>query len=185
MVVNVKKTVLGLSGAAALLLLSSGEAWAGGPPVTTTLTSSKSSIYQNETLTLNATMTGSGNYTDCGTANPQQSTQYATEGGTLLCSKAFTSEQLGPSDYRYTAEACTVRGADLPVGVTTVVAQLNSGYCSNAGGQTANRVNITVLAGNAPVSVPTVGEWTMWGLAGLLLIGGGMFASRRFKATQA
>jgi hypothetical protein len=37
----------------------------------------------------------------------------------------------------------------------------------------------------APTPVPTVGEWTMWGLTGLLLIGGGVFASRRFRATTA
>ncbi|MNS42632.1 hypothetical protein D3C72_750150 [compost metagenome] len=37
----------------------------------------------------------------------------------------------------------------------------------------------------APTAVPTMSEWTLWGLAGLLLIGGGVFASRRFRATAA
>ncbi|MGO4410795.1 MULTISPECIES: IPTL-CTERM sorting domain-containing protein [unclassified Brevundimonas] len=35
----------------------------------------------------------------------------------------------------------------------------------------------------APTAVPTTSEWTLWGLTGLLLIGGGVFASRRFRAT--
>lgn len=36
----------------------------------------------------------------------------------------------------------------------------------------------------APAAVPTVGEWTLWGLAGLLLIGGGAVASRRFRVAR-
>lgn len=37
----------------------------------------------------------------------------------------------------------------------------------------------------APTAVPTTSEWTLWGLTGLLLIGGGVFASRRFRTTAA
>lgn len=42
----------------------------------------------------------------------------------------------------------------------------------------------TLVVNAAPTAVPTVGEWTMWGLAGLLLIGGGAVASRRFNIAR-
>ena len=50
----------------------------------------------------------------------------------------------------------------------------SSAICINSTGTATHTVNA------APTAVPTVGEWTMWGLAGLLLIGGGTVASRRF-----
>lgn len=36
---------------------------------------------------------------------------------------------------------------------------------------------------NAAAIVPTVGEWTMWGLASLLLIGGAVMLARRTRQT--
>ncbi|HEY1073430.1 hypothetical protein [Brevundimonas sp.] len=53
-----------------------------------------------------------------------------------------------------------------------------NGICANSAGTASHTVNA------APAAVPTVGEWTMWGLAGLLLIGGGMVASRRFNIAR-
>ncbi|WP_298160482.1 hypothetical protein [Brevundimonas sp.] len=34
---------------------------------------------------------------------------------------------------------------------------------------------------NTAVAVPTVGEWTLWGLTGLLLLGGAVVLARRSR----
>lgn len=181
-----KKSVATLSGAALALLLSAGQSMAGSVSLTTYLATSKTTIYQNETLTLNAALHTTDNAQDCSTGFPPQQVVYkAAGGGADLCRKGFTREQIGTSLWEYRAEACTVSGAGLPLGINTLVAEISSGYCTNIPGQTNDRVQVTVLAGNAPAAVPTTSEWTLWGLTVLLLIGGGVFASRRFRATAA
>lgn len=177
-----KKSVAILSGAALALLLSAGQSLAGGASLTTTLTTSKTTIYQNETLTLDATLLGTGNSSSC-VAGHQ--ILYKDTAGATLCSKNFSGVQTGPFDWEYTAEQCAVNGSDLLVGSNNLKAEVAGGYCGNVPGQTADQVQVTVLAGNAPAAVPTTSEWTLWGLTGLLLIGGGVFASRRFRATAA
>lgn len=61
------------------------------------------------------------------------------------------------------------------------VVVIAGGICT--AGASSGSISHTVNA--APAAVPTVGEWTLWGFTGLLLIGGGVFASRRFRATAA
>lgn len=180
-----KKSVATLSGAALALLLSAGQSMAGSVSLATYLATSKTTIYQNETLTLNAALHTRDNAQDCSTGFPPQQVVYKVAGGADLCREGFTREQIGPSLWEYRPEPCTVSGAGLPLGINTLVAEISSGYCTNVPGQTNNWVQVTVLAGNAPAAVPTTSEWTLWGLTGLLLIGGGVFASRRFRATAA
>ncbi len=57
----------------------------------------------------------------------------------------------------------------------------NSGV-GGTSGCTANGAPTYVQTVNAAVvSVPTVGEWTMWGLAGLIALGGGVVLARRSR----
>lgn len=180
--VIMKKAVGVLSGAVVAFLLSAGPSLAGGAALQTTLTTSKATIYQNETVDLNATLTGINNSSDC---SPTTVLEYKKSSGGVLCSVNLTGTQESTYKWSYVAGVCQVRGDQLAVGLNTLMADVNSSYCYSPGGQAASQVQVTVLAGNAPVAVPTTSEWTLWGLTGLLLIGGGVFASRRFRATAA
>ena len=85
-------------------------------------------------------------------------------------------------DGRRRGHLCDKR-SELKPGARTVrsVVVIAGGICT--AGASSGSISHTVNA--APAAVPTVGEWTLWGFTGLLLIGGGVFASRRFRATAA
>ena len=175
------KSVAMLSGAALALLLSAGPSLAGGAVVSVDVTAPRSTIYSNESVIVSATLTSDGNNTDCSSG---QQVDFKAQ-GQLLCRKSLTSTPAAAGAWNYTVEPCTVNGSDLNIGSNTIVAELTSGYCFNDTNHAGRQLSMTVLPGNAPAAVPTTGEWTLWGLTGLLLIGGGVFASRRFRATAA
>lgn len=83
-----KKSVATLSGAALALLLSAGQSMAGSVSLATYLATSKTTIYQNETLTLNAALHTRDNAQDCSTGFPPQQVVYKVAGGRTYAGKA-------------------------------------------------------------------------------------------------
>lgn len=159
----IKKTAAGLAAGATLaLFMSASAAQAGGPNITVAPNPSVA----GQSVTLSSINFGGGcsgtnvEFKDTtGGANKVLCNALVSAGGAVSCSTNLLTD----------AGARTITGV-----VTT------PGPCV---GRTGFAATQTVNA--APTAVPTVGEWTMWGLAGLLLIGGGVFASRRFRATAA
>lgn len=71
--------------------------------------------------------------------------------------------------------AATCSAAFATAGPRTVQVSGTYGGCPTMG--TVNYVHTV----NGVAAVPTVGEWTMWGLAGLIALGGGVVLSRRAR----
>lgn len=159
----IKKTAAGLAAGAALaLFMGAGVAQAGGPSMT--VTPNPSVAGQSVTLSSNnfGAMCSGDNveFKDTtGGANKVLCNATVSAGGAVSCSTNLLTDTGGR----------TISGV-----VTT------PGPCVGASSFAALQ---TVNA--APAAVPTTSEWTLWGLTGLLLIGGGVFASRRFRATAA
>lgn len=162
------KSVAMLSGAVLALLLSAGPSLAGvGPsPTTTTLTASKTSITTSESVTLTTQVTNMAGATCTGmvTIQPTPAPSAVTCGIPVV-------GLAGSSD-----GTCTVSGSAFGTGVHTLVASYAGDSACLA--SSSGTLSLTVVN---PAAVPTTSEWTLWGLTGLLLIGGGMFASRRFR----
>ncbi len=160
---HIKKTVAGLAAGAALaLFMSASSAQAGGAPVTVNPSPSTA----GQSVTVGAVSFGPA----CASAAVEF--RDITGGGSKsLCSATIS----GVGTVSCTTSLLT------DVGARTINAYVVSGgVCSGAVGySTMHTVNV------APTAVPTTSEWTLWGLTGLLLIGGGVFASRRFRATAA
>lgn len=158
----IKKSAASLAAGAALaLFMSAGAAQAGFAPITTAPNPSVAGA----SVTLQSTGFGPA----CAGANVEF--RDVTGGGAKpLCSA--TTDGVSPV-------ICSTNDLD-EAGLRMVQAIVTAGPCPGmATAITGHTVNA------APTPVPTVGEWTMWGLTGLLLIGGGVFASRRFRATTA
>ena len=159
----IKKTAAGLAvGAALALFMSAGAAQAGGA----TMIATPNPSLAGQSVTLSSNNFGPGcsgaavEFRDVtGGANKVLCTATVDAGGAVSCSTTQLTD----------------------TGSRTINAVVTSpGPCL---GGTAYAAPQIVNA--APAAVPTVGEWTMWGLTGLLLIGGGVFASRRFRTTAA
>lgn len=158
----IKKAAAGLaSGAALALFMSAGAAQAGGP----SLTVAPNPSLAGQSVTLSSTNFGGGcsgasvEFRDVtGGGNKALCTAAVSAGGAVSCSTNLLTDT----------------GTRTIHGVATTPPCL--GWTAVAAPQTVNA---------APTAVPTTSEWTLWGLTGLLLIGGGVFASRRFRATAA
>lgn len=160
----IKKTVTGLAAGAALaLFLGAGSAQAGFS-ATTTLSMTPNPATAGQSVTLGATVASFG--ANCtGSVNFKETVANST-----ICTSNLSIVNPNTS-----TASCTITPA---AGSYSVRAE-TTGMCVSSS-------TISTLTVNAaPAAVPTVGEWTMWGLAGLLLIGGGAVASRRFRATAA
>jgi hypothetical protein len=159
---------------AAIVCVTASSSLAGIPtlPTTTVVSASANPITTSQTVGLTATIANAGGQTCTGVVT------YEVVGGLVLCSTAVNTAAAGTS----TAHVCNQTGSALGGPGTYNVRSnyLGSGTC--VGSSSAN-LSITVLAA-APSAVPTVGEWTLWGLAALLLIGGGAVASRRFNMAR-
>ncbi|MBB5746516.1 Ig-like domain-containing protein [Brevundimonas variabilis] len=58
---------------------------------------------------------------------------------------------------------------------------VTASYTSTNGCPTSASAAVTQTVNAVAAAVPTVGEWTMWGLAGLIALGGGIVLSRRSR----
>jgi len=145
-------------GAALALTIGAGVAHAGIVPIATTPNPSTA----GQAVTLNWSVGGV-----C-TGSTAEFSDVTGGGNVVLCQGV-----VGGSGAFCSTNALNVAGA------RSIQGRFATGPCV---GTTSGGAH-TVLA--APTPVPTVGEWTLWGLTGLLLIGGGVFASRRFRATAA
>lgn len=154
----IRHAVAGLAAIGVLVFATAGQA--GGVPSQTTLTVSPNPASAGQTVTLGATVVSPG-YSCAGPLVFRD-----TLANTTVCSSTLTV--LDPNTS--TASCTTTR----PAGSYTLRAD-SLGMC------VSSSVPATLVVNAAPAAVPTVGEWTMWGLAGALLIGGGVFASRRFR----
>jgi|GEM_PF-3402880 len=74
--------------------------------------------------------------------------------------------------------SCGVRASDLVSGLNDLVAEFDG----NTQCLASTSKPIVVELNTPPAPIPTTSEWTLWGLTGLLLIGGGVLVSRRFRA---
>lgn len=150
------------AGAVLALILGASTAQAGTPP---TVIASPNPSAAGATVTLNLTISSGA----C-TGDQVEFRDVTGGGNALLCGTSVGAGAPGvatcPTNVLTTPGARTIQGK-------------STGVCTWAVATAPHTVN------TAPTAVPTVGEWTMWGLAGLLLIGGGVFASRRFRATAA
>lgn len=156
------KLTLGLSAMLAGVVLFGATSASAG--IVTTLTTSKSSIYAGEAVDLTMEI----NSTVCdGAAVDFKDT---TGSPVSLCTASLVASG------SHSTATCPTSAINV-VGTRTLRADVTSGTCSSF----FATKTITVTA--APATVPTTSEWTLWGLTGLLLIGGGVFASRRFRAT--
>ena len=157
----IRHAVAGLAAIGVLVFATAGQA---GVPTTTTITVSPNPASAGQTVTLGATVNSPG-FSCTGAVDFRDTVANAT-----VCSSPLTV--LDPNTS--TASCTTTR----PAGSYTLRAD-TLGMC------TSFSAPATLVVNAAPAAVPTVGEWTMWGLTGLLLIGGGVVASRRFRATAA
>lgn len=153
----IKKTAAGLAAGAALsLFMSVGAAQAGVAPVVVNPSPSMAGASTSLSWTYASSCTGSvfefRDVTGGGSKALCSATMDA--GGTVSC----------------TTNSLTDTGVRSLQGVKT------SGSCATT---STYPVSHTVTA--APISVPTTSEWTLWGLMGAMLIGGGIFATRRFR----
>lgn len=156
----VRHAAAGLAAGAVLLFATAGQA---GVPSITALTVSPNPATAGQTVTLGATV-GSPGLSCTGSVDFKD-----TVANTTVCSSALTVVNPNIS----TASCTATRSA----GSYTLRAD-TFGACPSSSAP-------ATLVVNAASAVPTVGEWTMWGLTGLLLIGGGAIASRRFRAARA
>lgn len=159
---TINKSVAGLAAGAALaLFMSAGAAQAGTPSV---VVATPNPSVAGETVSLNLTI-----FSGSCTGDSVEFRDITGGGNALLCGTVVAGTPgvaSCPTNVLTTPGARTVEGRSI-------------GVCSWAVATTSHTVNA------APAAVPTVGEWTLWGFTGLLLIGGGVFASRRFRATAA
>ncbi len=160
----IKKTAAGFATGAALALFMGDAAQAGFPTVTTTPNPSVAGA----SVTLSSTAFGAScsgatvEFRDI-TGLPEKAlcNGSVSGAGAVSCSTNLLTD----------AGARTVRGV-----VVTGVGVCTAGVISAPATH-----NVTA----APAGVPTTSEWTLWGLAGLLLLGGGVVASRRFRVAGA
>lgn len=159
----IKKTAAIL--AAGVVLTLSANAAQAGVPVVVIATPSPSTASQSVTLSFSTHVAG------CSGAEVLFSDTTGGGAATVLCNAFIAAGNPGVA-------TCSTPG--IPTGVRTIKGEITgAGPCPLLSATTSHTVNA------APTAVPTVGEWTMWGLTGLLLIGGGVFASRRFRTTAA
>lgn len=171
----INRPILIAAGAAVAVLAAASPSLAGAPAATiTTVTASAATLTTSQTVDLTAKITSSPVQVCWGVV------RYERAGFGPVCSTAVETAALGTS----TAHVCRPTGASLGVGTHTITAAYDGGGVGCPASISAP-MSVTVTAAPAPAAVPTVGEWTMWGLAGVLLIGGGVVASRRFRATAA
>ncbi len=132
-------------------------AHAGGPSLTTVSGApNPSTVGQNVTLT--ATFSSA---TSCSVAFVDQ-----TNGNAPLCTASSVASTTGTCTANFaTAGTRTVQGA--------------------AGGPCFGTQIYSQTVNAAPATVPTVGEWTMWGLAGLFVLGGAAMLARRTRSRAA
>lgn len=143
-------------GAAVILLACAEASHAGsGPPVVAVSAAPNPSLV-NQTVTLTATLGGTGS---CSVDFVDES-----NGDAPLCTATTT----GPGRARCTASFGTA-------GVRTVRGTNSTPSCQ------ASSVTYTHTVNAVAAPVPTVGEWTLWGLAGMILIGGTAVLARRAR----
>jgi hypothetical protein len=139
--------------AATGVITAAGSAYASATLTSVVGAPSPSTVGQSVTLTatFDIVCTGSVAFTDGGNGNAALCTANLAGSTTGTCSAPFP-----------TPGTRTVTGT--PSGITC-------GGLTRTYSQTVN----------AAAAVPTVGEWTMWGLAGLLLTGGAVMLARRTR----
>lgn len=147
--------------------------FAGGVATTvTTLALSKTSIAYNEDVTLTTTVTNSDGRTCTGMVMIQP----LPTPSAVTCGIALVG---GPGS---STGSCQVNGSVFGGGTHSLSAQYESDNMLLCASSVPVDMVLTVAG---PVTVPTTSEWTLWGLAGLLLLGGGVYASRRFRSAEA
>lgn len=152
-----------LAAGAALALIFGASAAQAGSPLATTLNMTPNPANAGQTVTLEATVASSS----MGCTGSVDFKNSVTN--TSLCSAGLTV--MNPNS---SVASCAIT----PAAGTYNVQAHATGTC------TISSAIIPLTVNAAPAAVPTVGEWTMWGLAGLLLIGGGAVASRRFNVAR-
>lgn len=160
----IKKIAAGLAAGAALALFMGAGAAQAGAAVAVATTPNPSFAGQSVTL--------SWSYgTICSGSNVEF--RDITGGGSKpLCSA--TADATGAASCQTNLLTDT--------GARTIRGDATAGPCVLVGAAAPTH---TVNAAPPPPPIPTTSEWTLWSLTGLLLIGGGVFASRRFRATAA
>ncbi|WP_312784716.1 Ig-like domain repeat protein [Brevundimonas sp.] len=155
--------------AASTVCLAATPSLASGAVTVTTATADRATMGLGDTVTFTTNVTNASGTHCTGTVQLQP----LPTPSTVLCGISVSGVPGSSSG------SCTLSGSAIGVGTHTIGAAYGGGgTCLSS--TAASNITLTVVAATA---VPTVGEWTMWGLAGVLLIGGGVVASRRFRAT--
>lgn len=142
------------TGAAAALLSFAGIAQAGTPSLTGVSGAPNPSTV-GQPVTITATLSSGG--ITCSVPVVDQ-----TNGNASLCTVNFTGSSTATCIANFATPGSRIVGTNGP------------GFCSGA-------VTYSQTVNAAPTAVPTVGEWTLWGLAGTMLIGGGALLARRTR----
>ena len=145
------------AGAVLALIFGASAALAGVPAITTTPNPSTA----GQSVTLSWAIGGG-----C-TGSTAEFSDVTGGGNVALCQGVVTAG----------GATCSTNGLNV-AGARSIRGSFAAGPCAAANYTAPHTVN-------AAPAVPTTSEWTLWGLTGLLLIGGGVFASRRFRATAA
>jgi hypothetical protein len=141
---------------AALCIGFAGEAVAGGPSVIAASGSPNPSAV-GQTVTLTATL-------DSGGGSCTATFRDEDNADAVLCSDHADGTAAASCSYAFTTP-----------GERTVRADLTG--CS----QSSRSYQHVVTDPNAPPPIPTMAEWTLWGFAGVLLLGGGALIVRRSR----
>lgn len=165
------KSRFAAAAAAAAVLGAASPSLAGVPTTTTTsLTASVNPVASSQSTTLKATVVRPalpvvcpGRITVRNVAQTICSDDTIAEGSNAVITCALTGHALSASG---------------SLGVQSLVAsfEASDGSCSDSQSTT---LNITVTAD--PTAVPTVGEWTLWGMMGLMMMAGAALLVRRTR----
>lgn len=143
--------------------LVASTAFAGISSTTTTITGqSPNPSTVGASVNLTATVTNPSN------AQCSGSVQFFDSGTPLGGAATLTTVTVGSSS------VTASRVFPTPGTRSVTAAYTTDNSCPNSGSAAVNQTVNAVAA-----TVPTVGEWTMWGLAGLIALGGGIVLSRR------
>ncbi len=158
--------------AASLYLVIGTAAYAGGVGLSAIAANPDPSV-QGQPVNVSATLNDPGNRACNGSIRFEADGDPGTPfSGTTLCTVAL------PGTATPVSVSCTAPTGFPVAGNNRFLLAFYTpgGVCESA----SNSTQVDVEA--APVSaVPTVGEWTMWGLAGLIALGGGVALSRRSR----
>jgi hypothetical protein len=155
-----------LAGAALVgVLFHAAPSFAGGPSTITTLTASVNPVAVSQSTTFKATVTAPSGGVCTGSVN-------IAVGPTPLCSATISP------DGAAFAGSCSLNGGQIgSPGVYPVSADYES--TSSCISSSSSAVSVVVTAD--PTPVPTMGEWTLWGLMGLIMMAGAAVLVRRTR----